>query len=135
MRNFSDTVETRKRSFISAFSTCMTVPLILVLYALLTLGSILKRLFYAIVLCGVILSLVLIKFLSRSTSYSTCYNQCSIMFCIDSIVLMEELTITLVVNNIPVVFQIFKNSSIGDVQSKLKIMFSNVLPRFIRSKE
>ena len=27
MRNFQDTFETRKRSFISAFSTCMTVPL------------------------------------------------------------------------------------------------------------
>ena len=28
MRNFQDTFETRKRSFISAFSICMTVPLI-----------------------------------------------------------------------------------------------------------
>ena len=28
MRNFHDTFETRKRSFISAFSICMTVPLI-----------------------------------------------------------------------------------------------------------
>ena len=27
MRNFQDTYETRKRSFISAFSICMTVPL------------------------------------------------------------------------------------------------------------
>ena len=27
MRNFQHTFETRKRSFISAFSTCMTVPL------------------------------------------------------------------------------------------------------------
>ena len=27
MRNFHDTFETRKRSFISAFSVCMTVPL------------------------------------------------------------------------------------------------------------
>ena len=27
MRNFQDTLETRKRSFISAFSICMTVPL------------------------------------------------------------------------------------------------------------
>ena len=27
MRNFQDTFETRKRSFISAFSICMTVPL------------------------------------------------------------------------------------------------------------
>ena len=27
MRNFQDTFETRKRSFISAFSNCMTVPL------------------------------------------------------------------------------------------------------------
>ena len=27
MRNFQDTVETRKRSFISAFTICMTVPL------------------------------------------------------------------------------------------------------------
>ena len=28
MRNFQDTFEMRKRSFISAFSICMTVPLI-----------------------------------------------------------------------------------------------------------
>ena len=28
MQNFQDTVETPKRSFISAFSICMTVPLI-----------------------------------------------------------------------------------------------------------
>ena len=28
MRNFQDTFETRKRSFTSAFSICMTVPLI-----------------------------------------------------------------------------------------------------------
>ena len=28
MRNFQDTFETRKRSFVSAFSICMTVPLI-----------------------------------------------------------------------------------------------------------
>ena len=28
MRNFQDTFETRKRLFISAFSICMTVPLI-----------------------------------------------------------------------------------------------------------
>ena len=28
MRNFQDTFETRKRPFISAFSICMTVPLI-----------------------------------------------------------------------------------------------------------
>ena len=28
MRNIPDTFETRKRSFISAFSICMTVPLI-----------------------------------------------------------------------------------------------------------
>ena len=28
MRNFQDTFETRKRSFISAFLICMTVPLI-----------------------------------------------------------------------------------------------------------
>ena len=27
MRNFQDTFETRKRSFISAFSICMTAPL------------------------------------------------------------------------------------------------------------
>ena len=27
MRNFQDTFKTRKRSFISAFSICMTVPL------------------------------------------------------------------------------------------------------------
>ena len=27
MRNFQDTLETRKRSFISDFSICMTVPL------------------------------------------------------------------------------------------------------------
>ena len=27
MRNFQDTFETRKRSFINAFSICMTVPL------------------------------------------------------------------------------------------------------------
>ena len=27
MRNFQDTFETRKRSFISAFSICMAVPL------------------------------------------------------------------------------------------------------------
>ena len=27
MRNFQNTFETRKRSFISAFSICMTVPL------------------------------------------------------------------------------------------------------------
>ena len=27
MQNFQDTFETRKRSFISAFSICMTVPL------------------------------------------------------------------------------------------------------------
>ena len=27
MRNFRDTFETRKRSFISAFSICMTVPI------------------------------------------------------------------------------------------------------------
>ena len=27
MQNFQDTIETRKRSFISAFSVCMTVPL------------------------------------------------------------------------------------------------------------
>ena len=27
MRNFQDTFETRMRSFISAFSVCMTVPL------------------------------------------------------------------------------------------------------------
>ena len=27
MRNFHDTFETRKQSFISAFSICMTVPL------------------------------------------------------------------------------------------------------------
>ena len=27
MRNFQDTFETRKRSFISAFSICITVPL------------------------------------------------------------------------------------------------------------
>ena len=27
MRNFQDSFETRKRSFISAFSICMTVPL------------------------------------------------------------------------------------------------------------
>ena len=27
MRNFQDTFETRKRSFISAFAICMTVPL------------------------------------------------------------------------------------------------------------
>ena len=27
MRNFKDTFKTRKRSFISAFSICMTVPL------------------------------------------------------------------------------------------------------------
>ena len=27
MRNFQDTFETRKRSFISTFSICMTVPL------------------------------------------------------------------------------------------------------------
>ena len=27
MRNFMDTFETRKRSFISAFAICMTVPL------------------------------------------------------------------------------------------------------------
>ena len=26
MRNFQDTFETRKRSFVSAFSICMTVP-------------------------------------------------------------------------------------------------------------
>ena len=30
MQNFQDTFETRKRSCISAFSICMTVPLILV---------------------------------------------------------------------------------------------------------
>ena len=30
MRNFQDTFETNKRSFISAFSICMTVPLRLV---------------------------------------------------------------------------------------------------------
>ena len=29
MRNFQDIFETRNRSFISAFSICMTVPLIL----------------------------------------------------------------------------------------------------------
>ena len=29
MRNFQDTFETRKRSFMSAFSICMTAPLIL----------------------------------------------------------------------------------------------------------
>ena len=29
MRNFQDTFETRKRSFISAFSICTTVPLIM----------------------------------------------------------------------------------------------------------
>ena len=28
MRNFQDTFETRKQSFISVFSICMTVPLI-----------------------------------------------------------------------------------------------------------
>ena len=28
MRNFQDVFETRKRSFITAFSICMTVPLI-----------------------------------------------------------------------------------------------------------
>ena len=28
MRNFQDSFETRKRAFISAFSICMTVPLI-----------------------------------------------------------------------------------------------------------
>ena len=27
MRNFQDTIETRKRSFISVFSICITVPL------------------------------------------------------------------------------------------------------------
>ena len=27
MRNFQDTIETRKRQFISAFPVCMTVPL------------------------------------------------------------------------------------------------------------
>ena len=27
MRNFQDTLETRKESFITAFSICMTVPL------------------------------------------------------------------------------------------------------------
>ena len=32
MQNFQDTFETRKRSFISAFSICMTVPLTLVNY-------------------------------------------------------------------------------------------------------
>ena len=26
MRNFQDTFETRKRSFVSAFSICMTIP-------------------------------------------------------------------------------------------------------------
>ena len=31
MRNFQDTFETRKRSFISAFSICMTVPLIVMI--------------------------------------------------------------------------------------------------------
>ena len=32
MQNFQDTFETRKRSFISAFSICMTVPLMTVIY-------------------------------------------------------------------------------------------------------
>ena len=32
MRNFQDTFETRKRSFITAFSICMTVPLRIVVY-------------------------------------------------------------------------------------------------------
>ena len=32
MRYFQDTFETRKRSFVSAFSICMTVPLIKVNY-------------------------------------------------------------------------------------------------------
>ena len=32
MRNFKDTFETHKRSYISAFSICMTVPLITNIY-------------------------------------------------------------------------------------------------------
>ena len=32
MRNFEDNFETRKRSFISAFSICMTVPLNKILF-------------------------------------------------------------------------------------------------------
>ena len=64
MRNFQDTFKTRKRSFISAFSTCMTVPLILVLYALLTLRKyseeLLRRLifkyFEKVAYCSILLS-------------------------------------------------------------------------------
>ena len=38
MRNFQDTFELRKRSFISAFSICMTVPLSLILTVFLFSG-------------------------------------------------------------------------------------------------
>ena len=34
MRNFKDTFKTRKRSFISAFSVCMTAPLNYFIYSL-----------------------------------------------------------------------------------------------------
>ena len=34
MRNFQDTFETGKRSFINAFSICMTVPLSAILFSL-----------------------------------------------------------------------------------------------------
>ena len=40
MRNFQDFFETRKRSFISAFSICMTVPLMLNSIRELVVGSI-----------------------------------------------------------------------------------------------
>ena len=38
MRSFQDTFETRKRSFISAISICMTVPLNLMEYSMKILG-------------------------------------------------------------------------------------------------
>ena len=34
MQTFQDTFETRQRSFISAFSVCMTVPLIVLNFAI-----------------------------------------------------------------------------------------------------
>ena len=48
MRNFQDTFETRKQSFISIFSICVTVPLILIFVKFLLAGTNLVK--YKIVL-------------------------------------------------------------------------------------
>ena len=45
MWNFQDTFETRKRSFISAFSICMTVPLIGT-FSIGTISKLLKHFLY-----------------------------------------------------------------------------------------